>query len=45
MLLINNLETQRLMIRSWRRSDKEFTLSLWGDKENGKYMSYNEPII
>lgn len=39
MLLINPLETPRLRIRSWRKSDKDFTLSLWGDKENGRYMS------
>ena len=39
MLFIENLETPRLTIRSWRKSDKDFTLSLWGDKENGKYMS------
>lgn len=42
MLLIKNLETPRLTIRSWQKSDKDFTLSLWGDKENGKYMS--DPI-
>ena len=42
MLLIRNLETPRLTIRSWQKSDKDFTLSLWGDKENGKYMS--DPI-
>ncbi len=39
MLFIENLETPRLTIRSWRKSDKGFTLSLWGDKENGQYMS------
>ena len=39
MLLTNPLETPRLRLRSWRRSDKNFTLSLWGDRENGKYMS------
>lgn len=39
MLLNENLETPRLTIRSWLKSDKDFTLSLWGDKENGKYMS------
>jgi hypothetical protein len=39
MLLMKNLETPRLTIRSWQKSDKDFTLSLWGDKENGKYMS------
>ena len=38
MLMSRNLETPRLTIRSWKRSDKEFTLSMWGDKENGKYM-------
>ena len=39
MLLTNPLETPRLRLRSWRKSDKDFTLSLWGDKENGKHMS------
>ena len=39
MLLIKNPETPRLRLRSWRKSDKDFTLSLWGDRENGKYMS------
>lgn len=39
MLLNENIETSRLIIRSWKRSDKEFTLALWGDRENGKYMS------
>lgn len=39
MLLIRNPETPRLTLRSWRKSDKDFTLSLWGDRENGKYMS------
>ena len=38
MLLINSLETPRLRIRSWRRSDKDFTLSMGGDRENGRYM-------
>jgi len=37
MLLFKNMETPRLTIRSWQKSDKDFTLSLWGDKENGKY--------
>ena len=39
MLLNNNLETSRLIIRSWKRTDTDFTLNLWGDRENGKYMS------
>ena len=39
MLLTKNLETPRLLIRSWRKTDKDFTLSMWGDRENGKYMS------
>lgn len=39
MLLDHPLETRRLTIRAWRMSDKDFTLSLWGDPENGKYMS------
>ena len=28
MLLTKNLETSRLTIRSWNKSDKDFTLSL-----------------
>ena len=39
MLLKRNIETPRLILRSWRRTDTDFTLSLWGDAENGKYMS------
>lgn len=39
MLLKYNIETTRLMIRSWKKTDTEFTLDLWGDRENGKYMS------
>ncbi len=39
MLLNENIETPRMIIRSWYRTDREFTLSLWGDKENGEYMS------
>lgn len=42
MLLVKGLETPRLTIRSWRRTDKDFTLAMWGDRENGKYMS--DPI-
>ncbi len=39
MLLSKDLETPRLTIRSWRRDDKDVTLALWGDRENGRYMS------
>ena len=39
MMLSRDIETPRLRIRSWRKSDRKFTLSLWGDRENGKYMS------
>ena len=39
MLLIQNIETPRLVIRSWRKTDVDFTLSLWGDRETGRYMS------
>lgn len=39
MLLNKIIETPRLMIRSWKKSDRDFTLSLWGDRENGKYMA------
>ena len=39
MILAKGIETQRLLIRSWNKDDKDFTLKLWGDRENGKYMS------
>ena len=39
MMLAKGIETPRLLIRSWRKTDKAFTLSLWGDRENGRYMS------
>ncbi len=38
MLLDKSLETPRLTIRSWHMSDRDFTLSLWGDRENGRFM-------
>ena len=38
MQLTKNIETPRLIIRSWKKTDADFTLALWGDKENGKYM-------
>ena len=39
MLLTKNIETPRLTIQSWGKTDTDFTLELWGDAENGKYMS------
>lgn len=39
MLLNRIIETPRLVIRSWKKSDADFTRSLWGDRENGMYMS------
>ena len=33
-----NIETPRLTVRAWRRSDRDFTLDLWGDRETGRYM-------
>ncbi|MBR4443061.1 MAG: GNAT family N-acetyltransferase [Clostridia bacterium] len=39
MELKKNLESPRLIIRSYRESDKDFCVSLWCDEENGKYMS------
>ena len=33
------LYTERMIIRSYTANDKQFCLSLWCDKENGKYMS------
>ena len=39
MLLKESIETPRLRIRSYREADRAFALSLWGDRENGKYMA------
>ncbi|MBO4327117.1 MAG: GNAT family N-acetyltransferase [Clostridia bacterium] len=39
MKIDNIIETPRLMIRSWNKKDRDFTLSLWCDEENGQYMS------
>ena len=39
MELRENIETPRLLIRSYRIADRDFVLSMWGDRENGKYMS------
>ena len=38
MRLANDLETPRLTIRSYRKADASFVLSMWGDRENGRYM-------
>ncbi len=35
----NNIETERLILRSTRESDADFCLSMWLDDEMGKYMS------
>ena len=34
-----DLITPRLRIRAYRAGDKAFVLSMWGDRENGRYMS------
>lgn len=39
MRMTEPIETPRLSIRSYERADRDFTLSMWGDRENGKYMS------
>ena len=39
MKLSEDLITPRLRIRSHRAGDKAFVLALWGDCENGRYMS------
>ena len=39
MELAKNLETPRLVIRSCRKTDTDFILSIWGDRENGKFMT------
>ena len=39
MELAKNLETPRLVIRSCRKTDTDFILSIWGERENGKFMT------
>lgn len=36
---INNLETDRLIIRSTKKKDTSFCLDIWLDDEMGKYLS------
>ena len=43
MKLENSIETPRLIIRAYEKSDLGFCLSLWCDKENGYYMA--DPAI
>ena len=43
MKLADNIVTPRLVIRSYRAADRDFILSLWGDRTNGKYMSDPAP--
>ena len=43
MKLENRIETPRLIIRPYGKSDRDFCLSLWCDKENGRYMA--DPAI
>ena len=43
MILKEAPETRRLQIRAYRKSDRDFCLSLWCDEENGKYMS--DPLL
>jgi hypothetical protein len=38
MKLQEPIRTPRLVIRSYTNADREFLLSTWGDRENGKYM-------
>ena len=39
---LENIETERLLLRSYCDDDRDYCLSLWSDKENGKYLS--DPI-
>lgn len=39
MKIINELTTDRLTIRNYEVSDKDFCTGMWYDKENGKYLS------
>ena len=43
MKLDNCIETPRLILRSYRDSDRDFSLSLWCDLVNGAYMS--DPLM
>lgn len=43
MKLNQPIETPRLSIRSYRREDRDFSVSLWCDGENGAYM--NTPLF
>ena len=38
-MVIKNLETSRLVIRSTKKEDTDFCLDIWLDDEMGKYMS------
>ncbi len=38
-MIIKNLETSRLVIRSTKKEDTDFCLDIWLDDEMGKYMS------
>lgn len=39
MKLETPIETPRLLLRSYRLADRDFSISLWCDAENGRYMS------
>ena len=39
MKLKTPIETPRLLLRSYRFADRDFSISLWCDAENGRYMS------
>ncbi|MBO4452963.1 MAG: GNAT family N-acetyltransferase, partial [Clostridia bacterium] len=39
MKLSNNIETPRLILRSYLDADKDFCISLWCDAENGEFMA------
>ena len=39
MQIKNNITTNRLLIRDYKKEDVQTVTSMWFDKENGKYMS------
>ncbi|SDI84948.1 Protein N-acetyltransferase, RimJ/RimL family [Pseudobutyrivibrio sp. 49] len=39
MKIEQNIETSRMILRSYQKDDRAFCISLWCDPENGKYMS------
>lgn len=43
MIIEPSIQTDRLILRSYREQDKNFCISMWCDAENGTYMS--DPLL